>query len=246
MSGGQGPIDTTARSAIPAAVFAQLAAFGAKLPFGAVSRGPRTAGKRICPCPCAQSGDRAPPLLPGCACLPSSAGTAVALAGPQTAALPSAGGWKGRGRAPPPVGSMCFARFSVANMPQAAMPSQRCGCRCSQHPKPHSGAKPRMAGERIREVKEETTPCMAWSGDTSGCAHPPASARTVLRAQSGRMKDRNAPKHVARPCAAYLMIDCELVSARAGQGTGFLPAQSCAQASVPTQCRCTGCCASVV
>ena len=51
---------------------------------------------------------------------------------------------------------------------------------------------PRMTGKRIREVKEESAPCTARSGDMSGCACPSASARADLRSQ--RPKGSKAPQ----------------------------------------------------
>ncbi len=95
--------------------------------------------------------------------------------------FPAILGWQRRG---------CRSARTAAFPPQAAW---GLGQSCLRPRPRRSGAKPRMVGERIREVEEETAPFMARSGDMSECAHPPASARTVLGAQSGQLKDRNAP-----------------------------------------------------
>ena len=137
--------------------------------------GPRTMGKRIRPCP--PPGPplaRAPPLLPGCACPSSSAGTAVAITAPQTAISPLA-------RSAVGTPTHCSARALCAD--------QRCiGGAAGPTLKLLVFAAPRAARWRHAEDGGEANPGSKGgaggrrltAGDMDGFASLSSSARTTV------------------------------------------------------------------
>ncbi len=75
----------------------------------------------------------------------------------------------------------CGVRCTTLLCGSGRMRNRRAAFGCSQLESLQQSP-PRMAGGRIREVKEESAPFMARSGDTSGCARPSSSARGNQRA----------------------------------------------------------------